>query len=238
MGASWRSAAAAGVLLDGVLERIHALLKVGAAGERGRERRQHVGGQVGDAGGAALDGALLDLPRQRARLPLFGIDDEQAQPRMVHDAAMEVGLDPELGFRLVRVESVFDPDAIGAGGATGLVQMMPGTARDINPEIDTRKELIDPRTNMRLGFGYLREMIERYEEHGADAVRLGVIAYNRGEIAVDRALRRGADPENGYGRRILGPRAHGGTEYKGKGIIPIPPAKAGADTADAEEDES
>jgi soluble lytic murein transglycosylase-like protein len=143
--------------------------------------------------------------------------------RMVHDAAVEVGLDPELGFRLVRVESVFDPDAIGAGGATGLVQMMPGTARDIDPKIDTRKELIDPHTNMRLGFGYLREMIERYEEHGADAVRLGVIAYNRGEVAVDRALRRGADPENGYGRRILGPRAHGGQEYKGKGIIPLPP---------------
>jgi soluble lytic murein transglycosylase-like protein len=147
---------------------------------------------------------------------------------------VEVGLDPELGFRLVRVESVFDPDAIGAGGATGLVQMMPGTARDIDPRIDTRKELIDPHTNMRLGFGYLRDMIERYEEHGADAVRLGVIAYNRGEIAVDRALRRGADPENGYGRRILGPRAHGGQEYKGKGIIPIPPAKPASDTADGE----
>jgi hypothetical protein len=155
--------------------------------------------------------------------------------RMVHDAAVEVGLDPELGFRLVRVESVFDPDAIGAGGATGLVQMMPGTARDINPEIDTRKELIDPRTNMRLGFGYLRDMIERYEEHGADAVRLGVIAYNRGEISVDRALRRGADPENGYGRRILGPRAHGGEEYKGKGIIPLPP---GAEKDADDEDDS
>ena len=152
--------------------------------------------------------------------------------RMVHDAAVEVGLDPELGFRLVRVESVFDPDAIGAGGATGLVQMMPGTARDIDPRIDTRKELIDPHTNMRLGFGYLREMILRYEKYGADAVRLGVIAYNRGEISVDRALRRGADPENGYGRRILGPRAHGGQEYKGKGIIPLPP---GAEK-DSEED--
>ena len=152
--------------------------------------------------------------------------------RMVHDAAVEVGLDPELGFRLVRMESVFDPGAIGAGGATGLVQMMPGTARDIDPRIDTRKELIDPHTNMRLGFGYLREMILRYEKYGADAVRLGVIAYNRGEISVDRALRRGADPENGYGRRILGPRAHGGQEYKGKGIIPLPP---GAEK-DSEED--
>ncbi|HEX6909769.1 MAG TPA: transglycosylase SLT domain-containing protein [Longimicrobium sp.] len=155
--------------------------------------------------------------------------------RMVHDAAVEVGLDPELAFRLVRVESVFDPDAVGAGGAAGLVQMMPGTARDLDPDIDTRRELMDPRTNMRLGFGYLRDMIERYEEHGADAVRLGVIAYNRGEIAVDRALRRGADPENGYGRRILGPRAHGGREYRGKGIIPIPPDPDSARTADADE---
>lgn len=160
-----------------------------------------------------------------------------AMARMVHDAAVEVGLDPELAFRLVRVESVFDPDAVGAGGAAGLVQMMPGTARDLDPEIDTRKELMDPRTNMRLGFGYLRDMIERYEKHGDDAVRLGVIAYNRGEIAVDRALRRGADPENGYGRRILGPRAHGGQEYRGKGIIPIPPKKAAQDTTDTDGDE-
>jgi Transglycosylase SLT domain len=156
--------------------------------------------------------------------------------RMVHDAAVEVGLDPELGFRLVRVESVFDPDAVGSAGAAGLVQMMPGTARDIDPEIDTRKELMDPRTNMRLGFGYLREMIQRYEKYGPDAVRLGVIAYNRGEISVDRALRRGADPENGYGRRILGPRAHGGQEYKGKGIIPLPPGAA-RDADDEDEDD-
>jgi soluble lytic murein transglycosylase-like protein len=154
--------------------------------------------------------------------------------RMVHDAAVEVGLDPELAFRLVRVESVFDPDAVGAGGAAGLVQMMPGTARDIDPRIDTKKELMDPHTNMRLGFGYLREMIERYEKYGADAVRLGVIAYNRGEISVDRALRRGADPENGYGRRILGPRAHGGQEYRGTGIRPLP---SGATTTDQYSDD-
>ncbi len=178
----------------------------------------------------------VDPPVDSAELVVQEMADRYhitaAMARMVHDAAVEVGLDPELGFRLVRVESVFDPDAIGSGGATGLVQMMPGTARDINPDIDTRKELIDPRTNMRMGFGYLREMIERYEEHGADAVRLGVIAYNRGEISVDRALRRGVDPENGYGQRILGPRAHGGKAYSGKGIIPLPP-----DTAEEEDEE-
>jgi len=142
--------------------------------------------------------------------------------RMVYDAAAEVGLDPELGFRLIRVESVFDPGAVGQGGAAGLVQMMPGTARAIDPEIDTSRELMEPNTNMRLGFGYLREMIQRYDKYGNDAVRLGVIAYNRGENAVDRALKRGKDPENGYGARVLGPRAHGGRSYQGKGVGPLP----------------
>jgi hypothetical protein len=144
----------------------------------------------------------------------------RAMARLIHDIALEAGVDPELAFRLIRVESVFDPDAIGRGGATGLVQMMPGTARALDPTVTSRRQLIDPRTNMRLGFGYLRDLIERYEEHGEDAVRLGVLAYNRGEGAVDRALRRGVDPENGYGPRVLGPRAHAGRSYRGPGIVP------------------
>nr|WP_240978554.1 transglycosylase SLT domain-containing protein [Longimicrobium terrae] len=139
---------------------------------------------------------------------------------MVYDAAAEAGLDPELGFRLIRVESVFDPRAVGQGGAAGLVQMMPGTARALDPEIDTTRELMDPHTNLRLGFRLLRENILRYQKQGDDAVRLGVIAYNRGENSVDRALRRGRDPENGYGKRVLGPIHHGGKPYQGTGLRP------------------
>lgn len=145
---------------------------------------------------------------------------------LIHDVALEQGIDPELAFRLIRVESVFDPDAMGAGGATGLVQMMPGTARSLDPSVRTRRALLDPRTNMRLGFGYLHDLILRYEEHGDDAVRLGVLAYNRGEVAVDRALRRGVDPENGYGPRVLGPRAHAGHTYRGPGVVPRDTAAA------------
>ena len=135
--------------------------------------------------------------------------------RSIVDASMEAGVDPELAFRLIRVESVFDPRAEGAGGALGLMQLMPGTARDIDPRVKTRKEIMEPGTNMRLGLKNLRDMIERYEGD----VRLGVIAYNRGEVAVDRALRRGKDPENGYGQRVLGPRHHGGKPYTGKGLL-------------------
>lgn len=136
--------------------------------------------------------------------------------RMIHDGALEQGIDPELAFRLIRVESVFDASAYNPAGGLGLCQLMLGTARDIDSTITTRKQLMDPRVNLRVGLTNLRNMIERY--HGD--VRLGVIAYNRGEIAVDRALKRGKDPENGYANLVLGPVAHGGKPYTGKGLVP------------------
>lgn len=170
----------------------------------------------------ALDPAAAREQTLREMTSRYRVTNTMA--RMIHDAALEQGVDPELAFRLIRVESVFDPNAVGAGGAAGLVQMMPSTARSLDPSVRTRRDLLEPRTNLRLGLGYLREMILRYEEHGEDAVRLGVLAYNRGTVAVDRALRRGADPENGYGPRVLGSRAHAGRSYRGPGVLPLPAA--------------
>ena len=135
--------------------------------------------------------------------------------RRIYDAAVAQRIDPELAFRLIRVESVFDADA-GNRGALGLTQVMLGTARDIDPEVNTAEELLDPDTNMRVGFTNLRNMIELFDGD----IRLAVIAYNRGEVAVQRAIRRGRDPENGYGERVLGPRHHGGQRYSGPGILP------------------
>ncbi len=132
--------------------------------------------------------------------------------RKIVDVALAEGIDPELGFRMIRVESGFKTTARGAMGAAGLLQIMPSTARTLDRSVDTRQELLDPGTNLRLGFHYLRQMIERYDGD----VRLGVLAYNRGEIAVDRALRRGRDPENGYSHKVLGTR--GGHPYTGDGL--------------------
>jgi soluble lytic murein transglycosylase-like protein len=133
--------------------------------------------------------------------------------RKIVDVALAEGIDPELGFRMIRVESGFKTTARGAMGAAGLLQIMPSTARTLDRSVDTRQELLDPGTNLRLGFHYLRQMIERYDGD----VRLGVLAYNRGEIAVDRALKRGRDPENGYSHKVLGTR--GGHPYKGDGLV-------------------
>lgn len=134
----------------------------------------------------------------------------------ITESAIAEGVDPDLGFRLVRVESVFNPRARSPGGALGLMQLMPSTARAIDRSLTTEAKIMDPENNLRTGFRYLRRMIERYEGD----VRLGLLAYNRGETAVDRALRAGRDPENGYSGKVL--NLTGRDEYRGDGLIDSP----------------
>jgi soluble lytic murein transglycosylase-like protein len=125
----------------------------------------------------------------------------------VFDASLREGIDPELAFRLVRLESDFNERAISKVGAIGLTQVMPSTARVLDKRV-TREQLFDPATNMRLGFGYLRSLIRLYKGN----VHLALLAYNRGEDAVSRDLDAGTDPGNGYDHWVL-------QDYKGKGTI-------------------
>jgi soluble lytic murein transglycosylase-like protein len=129
------------------------------------------------------------------------------------EEANAAGIDPELAFRLIRVESQFKARARSPVGALGLTQLMPSTARSLDRSLRTEADILEPRTNLRLGFRYLRNMIDRY---GGD-VRLALLAYNRGPNAVDRALRQGRDPENGYSRKVLG---SGSNRYRGEGVVP------------------
>lgn len=131
--------------------------------------------------------------------------------RKIVEESTAAGIDPELAFRLIRVESRFRPRARSSQGALGLTQVMPSTARALDRSLRTEAEILDPRTNLRLGLRYLRSMIDRYGD-----VRLGLLAYNRGPGTVDRALRQGRDPENGFSRRVLGT---GSARYRGAGLI-------------------
>ncbi len=147
----------------------------------------------------------------------YDISEELATE--IVEQALAAGIDPELGFRLVRVESVFHPRARGPQGALGLMQLMPGTARWLDRSLRTEGDILEPENNLRVGFAYLRQLIDRYGE-----LRLALLAYNRGEGAVDRALRRGVDPENGYTRKVLG--TGGSNPYDGPGVVPKAEAAA------------
>lgn len=147
----------------------------------------------------------------------YRISEELATNIVEH--ALDQGIDPELAFRLIRVESVFQIRARGPQGALGLTQLMPRTARGLDRTLRTEGDILEPQNNLRVGFSYLRQLIERYGD-----VRLALLAYNRGEGNVNRALRRGVDPENGYSGKVLG--TGGANPYDGPGLVPRVPRSA------------
>lgn len=118
---------------------------------------------------------------------------------LIYDVALAEGIDPELAYRLVRVESGFFHRAISPKGAVGLAQLMPATAFGMDPSLGY-SDLFEPETNLRLGFRYLRLMLEKYDGD----LRLALLAYNRGPGTVDRIRRTGGDPANGYARAVMG----------------------------------
>ena len=118
----------------------------------------------------------------------------------IHDIALSEGIDPSLAFRLVRVESGFVQRAVSPVGAVGLAQLMPNTAFWMDSSL-THADLFDRKTNLRLGFRYLRMMIERYDGD----LRLALLAYNRGPGTVDMVLDEGRDPGNGYASAVMRP---------------------------------
>jgi len=116
----------------------------------------------------------------------------------IYDVALSEGVDPGLAFRLVRTESGFNPNAKSKAGAFGYTQVLPSTARLYEPGL-TNRQLFDRSTNLRLGFRYLRDLLERYNGN----LRLALLAYNRGPGKVQELLDAGRDPQNGYSTAIM-----------------------------------
>ena len=143
----------------------------------------------------------------------------------IRSIAHEEGIDPELAFRLVYVESRFHERAVSPVGARGLTQLMPSTAQELQPGI-TDEEIFERETNLRLGFRYLRGLLDSFDGRIPDALH----AYNRGPTRVNRIRSEGGDPANGYADKVLGT---GGPEaYRGDGLWSVDPDPLVAAPAD------
>jgi soluble lytic murein transglycosylase len=95
---------------------------------------------------------------------------------------------------ITRQESQFDREAISPVGARGLMQLMPGTARQTAPSAGVSYDFSaltqNPEYNMRLGSTYFGQMMDLY---GGSYV-LAVAAYNAGPGNVNKWLRANGDP--------------------------------------------
>lgn len=96
------------------------------------------------------------------------------------NTAEKNNIDSSWLFAIARQESAFDPHARSHVGATGLMQLMPATAkliaRLIKQPLKTRSELLNPNRNIQLGSAYLNKM---YNENQQNPV-LATASYNAG----------------------------------------------------------
>lgn len=159
------------MLKAGVLSAITALVLAGVA------QAQVL--QIGDDGevvrfaGPTVFTADKAEPLTLPAAPTTGEGDDEVR-RQITAAAAEMSLDPKLVEAVAWRESRFRQSARSKRGATGVMQLMPGTARDLGVDAT------DMVQNVRGGALYLRQMLSQF---GGD-VRLALAAYNAGPGAV------------------------------------------------------
>lgn len=114
---------------------------------------------------------------------------------VIKDAAGRFAVDPDLVRAVIKVESNFNRYAVSRKGASGLMQLMPGTARELGVS-----DPFDPAANIRGGTGYLSRLLDAT---GGD-LRLGLAAYNAGlqRIIEARGMPAIAETKD-YVRRVL-----------------------------------
>jgi soluble lytic murein transglycosylase-like protein len=108
------------------------------------------------------------------------IAEATLDPKQLIDSAAEKnGLLPEFVHSVASAESAYRQAAVSPKGAIGLMQLMPGTARELgaNPH--------DPAQNAEAGARYLKQLLIKYQ-HTNDPVRFALAAYNAGPGAVDK----------------------------------------------------
>lgn len=121
--------------------------------------------------------AALRQPRGVHALP----PEQRPFHEQILQASQSTGIDSALLHAVITVESGYRANAVSNKGATGLMQLLPGTARRYGTD-----NPLDPGANVTAGARYLRDLLKLFDND----LELALAAYNAGENAVIRHGRR------------------------------------------------
>lgn len=107
----------------------------------------------------------------------------------INKNAKDKNIDPAWAFAIARRESSFMVDANSGVGASGLMQLMPATAKQLARKKVSRKKLYIAKNNIQLGTKYLKQLSDRYKGN----IILATAAYNAGPNRIKRWIKERPD---------------------------------------------
>lgn len=117
---------------------------------------------------------------------LYSLRFPLARREQIVRDAKEGGIEPAWAYAIIRAESAWTTDARSGANAYGLMQLLPGTAKQLataqGVSYSGANDLFDPDTNIKLGTLYLGKVASRFD----GSPWLGSAAYNAGPAAVDK----------------------------------------------------
>lgn len=142
----------------------------------------------------------------RKMLPAKWRKDSDRVARALIESANRYQMDPAFLMAVIFQESSFNPDAMGAAGEVGLMQIKPSTARwmvlreggSAPREAQIAEMLKDPAVNIRYGSAYLAHLREKFDRRQHHYIS----AYNMGPKNVMDRLKEGIEPRI-YSDKVL-----------------------------------
>lgn len=107
----------------------------------------------------------------RTKLRLASSVNPAEYEQIISTCATKYGVNPCLIKAVIHAESGYNPNAVSSKGASGLMQLMPETARSLKVS-----NSFDPKDNVEGGVKYLRFLLDTFRGD----VPLAVAAYNAG----------------------------------------------------------
>lgn len=107
-------------------------------------------------------------------------------------------------YAVAKQESAFKPQAISSAGASGLLQVMPATAKEVSRKLNipfsTTKLSTDNNYNIKIAAHYLSELLKKFN----NSYLLAIMAYNAGPSRIQKWIEKYGDPRHKDPLTILG----------------------------------